>query len=186
MIVQIYFQSDFSNMKETTLEFQNDKSREDDPLNFTKIKSLLSELESKSSPVMSKEVPALFSELVQRLKILDSRQMSHLYGSFKASNVWKFLIDAAPLVSTAASTNIMTALVKEGNVTTKEADIWYSSLAFVQNPDPDMFVPLTVSNLIYVNYLKFIFYLRFESITCDLPLYNIYFLNCSRYDIVII
>ena len=147
MNVQIYFQSDFSNMKISTLEFQNDKStKDDDPLNFTKIESLLSELESKSSPVMSKEVPALFSDLVKRLKNLDTRQMSHLYGSFKASNAWKFLIDAAPLVSTAASTSIMTELVKEGDVTTKEADIWYSSLAFVQNPDTDMFIPLTVSN----------------------------------------
>merc|ERR1739838_536012 len=136
--------ADFSNMKISTLEFQNDKStKDDDPLNFTKIESLLSELESKSSPVMSKEVPALFSDLVKRLKNLDTRQMSHLYGSFKASNAWKFLIDAAPLVSTAASTSIMTELVKEGDVTTKQADIWYSSLAFVQHPDPDMFVPLT-------------------------------------------
>ena len=59
-------------------------------------------------------------------------------------------MQAAPLVSTAASTSIMTELVKEGDVTTKEADIWYSSLAFVQNPDRDMFVPLTVSNRIYV------------------------------------
>merc|ERR1739838_317567 len=136
--------ADFSNMKISTLEFQNDKStKDDDPLNFTKIESLLSELESKSSPVMSKEVPALFSDLVKRLKNLDSRQMSHLYGSFKASDAWKFLIDAAPLVSTAASTSIMTELVKGGDVTTKQADIWYSSLAFVQHPDPDMFVPLT-------------------------------------------
>ena len=132
-------------MMVTTLEFKNDESTEDDPLNFTTIESLLSELESKSSPVMSKEVPALFSDLVKRLKNLDTRQMSHLYGSFKASDAWKFLIDAAPLVSTAASTSIMTELVKEGDVTTKEADIWYSSLAFVQNPDSDMFVPLTVS-----------------------------------------
>ena len=151
MNIQIYFQSDFSNMKISTLEFQNEKSREDDdPLNFTKIESLLSKLESKSSPVMSIEVPALFSDLVKRLKNLDTRQMSHLYRHFQASNAWKFLIDAAPLVSTAASTSIMTELVKEGDVTTKEADIWYSSLAFVQNPDRDMFVPLTVSNRIYV------------------------------------
>ena len=172
-------------MMVTTLEFKNDESAEDDPLNFITIESLLSELESKSSPVMSMEVPALFSDLVKRLKNLDTRQMSHLYRHFQASNAWKFLIDAAPLVSTAASTNIMTELVKEGDVTTKEADIWYSSLGFVQNPDPDMFVPLTVSNWIYVNYFKFIFYLRFESISCDLPLYNVYFLNRSCYDIVI-
>merc|ERR1712168_1426706 len=128
-------------LKEKSLTF-HEASLEDAESHFIKIESILTALETSSSPVMSEGTPALFSDLVKTLKHLDATQMTHMYKSYKGSKVWRFLVDAAPVVSTGASTVLMSDLIKEGEITQEEANIWYASLAFIQTPGADMFHPL--------------------------------------------
>lgn len=115
---------------------------------FRTIEALLQELDSKSMPVVQSQVPALFAQLVENLRQLDQRQLSQLYEANRGARVWNFLVDAAPLVATPASTVIVAKLITSGQMTQEDANVWFTSLAFITSPKVDMFPPLTVSKSI--------------------------------------
>ena len=128
------------------MEFDSTPSTEQSEKYFMSIEAILGELDEKSNPVMKPEVPALFSQLINNLRQLDTRQLTHIYQANKVSRVWRFLVDAAPMVATSSSTALVADLITSGQMTADEADIWYTSLAFISSPDVEMFVHLPVSN----------------------------------------
>lgn len=132
----------------TSMEFDGRFDSEKSEGNFRIIEALLQELDSNSMPMVQSQVPALFTQLVENLRLLNQRQFSQLYDANRGTRVWNFLVDAAPLVATPASTAIVTKLITSGQMTEEEANVWFTSLAFVTNPKAEMFPPLTVSTCI--------------------------------------
>ena len=130
------------------MKFDNNAFANNENNKFLTIESILEDLDLKSTPVVESDVPALFSQLVENLRYLNLRELTHLYEANKASRVWRFLIDAAPMVATSSSTALVADLITSNQMTNEEADIWFTSLAFVPNPDTEMFAPLPVSDRI--------------------------------------
>ena len=140
------FPVDFT-VQKTSLEFDGSEiKRQLGSESMTKVNSILNELDEKSKTFIESEIPALFSKLVETLRLLDQRQMEQVYETNRLTRVWRFLVDAAPMVATPASMAIVSNLITTGQMTAEEADVWYTSMAFIPNPDSDMFRELPVSD----------------------------------------
>lgn len=75
--------------------------------------------------------------------------MLGLLSIFQLTNR-KFLLDAAPLVGTAASYGLMKDIIQEGLLSNLEADMWLSSLAFQPKPTIEMITVVAVGySLLY-------------------------------------
>ena len=59
----------------------------------------------------------------------------------------QFYRDALPLIGTTASVSVMRILIASQQATSKEIDVWLTSLAFIKNPTRDMMRELKVCNL---------------------------------------
>ena len=59
----------------------------------------------------------------------------------------QFYHDALPLIGTTASVSVMRSLIASQQTTSKENDIWLTSLAFIKNPTRDMMRELKVRNI---------------------------------------
>jgi len=59
----------------------------------------------------------------------------------------QFYRDALPLIGTSASVSVMRSLMTSQQATSKETDIWLTSLAFIKNPTRDMMTELKVCEL---------------------------------------
>jgi hypothetical protein len=57
----------------------------------------------------------------------------------------KYLMDAAPLVGTAASYGLMRDIIQEGLLSDLEVDMWLASLAFQPKPTLEMISAISVS-----------------------------------------
>jgi hypothetical protein len=98
----------------------------------------LNQLIQESRRGVTAKVPQLFSQLVTALRPLNYRQMSSLFINAQDQKAKKFLMDAAPLVGTAASYELMRDIIQEGLLSAVETDMWLSSLAFQTKPTLDM------------------------------------------------
>lgn len=56
----------------------------------------------------------------------------------------KFFLDAIPMSGTIDSLRLMVQLLTSGQVTGIEADMWMTSLAFIQNPSKEMLAEVKV------------------------------------------
>ncbi|XP_076066631.1 uncharacterized protein LOC143039997 [Oratosquilla oratoria] len=101
--------------------------------------NILEQLDSLSKDHIDPQVPTLFYELVATLKGLTYSQLTTLFTNAKGSNKHKFLVDAVPLLTTPASVKIIRDLIKNGFISEKDADVWFTSLALVKNPTPAFF-----------------------------------------------
>lgn len=90
-------------------------------------------------------MPTLFSNLVASLKPLDYPTLVDIYSRAEETHSRKFLVDAMPLVGTAAAVGIVKDMIINGDITQTEADVWFTSLAFFKNPTSDMFTAIAVS-----------------------------------------
>nr|AHJ78589.1 dLp/HDL-BGBP precursor [Astacus leptodactylus] len=106
------------------------------------IEKILSELEEGTQDEVLPEVPALFSTLVASLKSLDYPALNTVYTNTKQANARKFLVDAMPLVGTAAAIGVVRDMFINGDMTDADADVWFTSLAFFKNPTSEMFTAL--------------------------------------------
>lgn len=69
----------------------------------------------------------------------------------------KFFMDAIPMVGTSASVVMLTKMINDNEVTGMEADMWMTTLAFIQSPSKDMIREVLVS-FIPVKICYFYFY----------------------------
>lgn len=102
------------------------------------VEDILNNLKVASEDEISPEVPALFSNLVTSLKNLNYPQLSNICTKIQEPQVKRFLIDAMPLVGTASSVGIVRDMIMNGELSESEEDAWFTSLAFVKNPNPEM------------------------------------------------
>ncbi|XP_064104223.1 uncharacterized protein LOC135214035 [Macrobrachium nipponense] len=106
------------------------------------VANILNDLEVASQGEIGAEVPALFSNLVASLKSLDYSQMSNIYSKIQEPRVKKFLVDAMPLVGTASAAGTLRDMFVNGELTEIETDLWFTSLAFLKNPTPEIFTAI--------------------------------------------
>ena len=131
-------------MRRSSLTFEEPENVQQERMN--KIEKILRELESQTTMnVVAKEDPAKFSKLISLLKEASVEQIKEVYQRFQQTKARQFIIDALPLVGTAASTNVVTILIEDDVLSQKEVDIWLSSLSFLKDTSIDMFEPLVVS-----------------------------------------
>lgn len=133
--------------KRNTLAFEHTLAPE---AQLEAVEEILSNLEIASNNEILPEVPSLFAKLVSSLKELDYPQLNTVYNNAKETHTRKFLVDAMPLVGTAASFGVVRDMFLNGDMTESEADVFFTSLAFFKNPTAEMFTALAVSiDIIY-------------------------------------
>ncbi|KAL4235628.1 hypothetical protein ACF0H5_004023 [Mactra antiquata] len=94
------------------------------------------------TPLTSKQ----FSSLVSTMKRIDFSGLQRVYNQVlldrfcKGSNerVRKFYIDAIPMVGTEAAVELMKTLVSNGEIVGSQADLWLTSMAFIDHPTTQM------------------------------------------------
>ena len=127
--------TDFKRTKASLL-FDSISSTASSTGSFKLVNELIDEL-NQQTPSAGVNVPALFSQLVTALKPFSYRQLSELMRNHKNNN--KYLIDAAPLLGTAASYQLIRQFIDDGNVLSQlEIDFWLTSLAFNTKPTLEM------------------------------------------------
>ncbi|WAR23156.1 APLP-like protein [Mya arenaria] len=92
------------------------------------------------------ETPKMFTSLVLSMKSMSAMDMNVVYKKIKtlklcSSNnkrVIKFFMDAVPMTGTTESVKFMTQLITSGDVSGIEAEMWMTSLAFLQQPSVAM------------------------------------------------
>ncbi|XP_069109747.1 vitellogenin-like [Argopecten irradians] len=92
------------------------------------------------------ETPQFFSDLVYLMKTVDSQALRRVYqklrtGSLCPNNikrVRKFFLDAIPMAGTSSSLSMLTELINNDEITGVEADMWLTTLSFIQHPTKDM------------------------------------------------
>ncbi|XP_041357844.1 uncharacterized protein LOC121374798 [Gigantopelta aegis] len=102
----------------------------------------LNELCASSEHDIRPEVPRLFSDLVFVVRDVDSTVIRQTLMRVKKEQVCrgnivrgrKFLLDAIPMAGTSSSVQVLKELLLSKDVTGVEADMWLTSLAFIQNP----------------------------------------------------
>lgn len=132
-------------MSHTSLEFDGVTGEKASEQKIQAVEAILKELDENSISFVKSEVPMLFSQLVENLRHLDTNEMEFIYESNRLERVWRFLVDAAPMVATPASMAIVSDLVTLGQMTPAEADVWFTSMGFIPNPELEMFLALPVS-----------------------------------------
>ncbi|CAL4076232.1 unnamed protein product [Meganyctiphanes norvegica] len=127
----------------------NKKGNIDSKVQIEIVENILKKIEMATQDTISSEVPMLFSSLVKALRGLDYKQLSSVYRNAKVSHSIKYLIDAIPLVQTAAAMEILKEMMNNFDINIKEADVFFTSLAFINHPSSDMFsvlAPLLENN----------------------------------------
>jgi len=71
----------------------------------------------------------------------------HGHGVVNVDVYRQFYGDALPLIGTSASVSVMRGLITSQQATSKQTDVWLTSLAFVKNPTRDMMTELKVCKL---------------------------------------
>ncbi|XP_059142810.1 uncharacterized protein LOC131930369 isoform X2 [Physella acuta] len=96
------------------------------------------------------ETPRLFSQLVKVMKALKSTELGDLHTQLKNKNLCpdngraiKFFTDALPMTETSASVELMSNLIKAGDVKGVLAKAWLASLALIQTPTSEMITSIT-------------------------------------------
>ena len=87
------------------------------------------------------DVSSLFAELVTLLKPV---QYDELKALMTKESTHKYLVDAMPLIGSPASFTIFKELYQAKEISDVEADIFFTSLAFVKYPTKDMLKELQV------------------------------------------
>ncbi|KAG0718526.1 Apolipophorin [Chionoecetes opilio] len=106
------------------------------------VTALLTQLDEVSHQDVRPEAPALFSRLVIALRGLDYPVLSRVYADTTETHSRKFLVDAMPLVGTAAAAAVVRDMYANGDLTQEETDAWYTSLTFLKNPTSEMFTAI--------------------------------------------
>lgn len=110
------------------------------------VTALLTQLNEAAQEEVRPQAPALFSRLVIVLRGLDYPVLSRIYAATTETHSRRFLVDAMPLVGTAAAAGLVRDMFANGDITQEEVDAWFASLAHLKNPTSDIFTAIAVSN----------------------------------------
>lgn len=96
-----------------------------------------------------------------------NRDLNKLYTNILFFSWRSFFRDAVPTLGTAAAMGLMRDLIRNGQATENEADMWITSLAFIPKPTTDMLVEVKVNihlKLIYLHneYFKILLIRNFD------------------------
>ncbi|XP_052255844.1 uncharacterized protein LOC127861416 isoform X2 [Dreissena polymorpha] len=127
-----------------TLQFQQSSTS-----SFSGIQDLENQLMTICSQTVNgvtMETPKLFTSVVLTMRSLTATDMGALYKRIKNQSVCpennarvlKFFLDAVPMTGTSEGIQFMTQLITTSVVTGVEADMWMTTLAFIQNPNLEM------------------------------------------------
>jgi len=100
--------------------------------------NILKQMVDESKNGVSSQIPVLFSRLVTLLQPLSYNQIANIFKTTQEPNARKFLMDAAPMVGTAASMAMVRDMIQEGSLSEIEIEMWLSSLAFQTKPTLEM------------------------------------------------
>ncbi|KAL3871450.1 hypothetical protein ACJMK2_039447 [Sinanodonta woodiana] len=92
------------------------------------------------------QTPSLFAGLVYSLRKLDAASIKQLYQEIQRGSICpennvrlsKFFLDAIPMVGTSSSLRMLTRLIVNKDVTGIEAEMWMTTMAFIQKPTMEM------------------------------------------------
>ncbi|VDI44444.1 Hypothetical predicted protein [Mytilus galloprovincialis] len=138
-----------STEKRTTLAFEHAFDNTNSANAQKEVLNKLTEFCELSKDTVKVSTAKQFTELVRLMKTLDSDSMESVHKKVhsgkvcpKNTKVRKFFLDAIPMVGTKASLKMMTHLINTDEVTGAEADMWMTSLSFIQHPTKDMLLEL--------------------------------------------
>ncbi|XP_063426893.1 apolipophorins-like [Mytilus trossulus] len=138
-----------STEKRTTLAFEHAFDNSNSANAQKEVLNKLTEFCELSKDAVKVSTAKQFTELVRLMKTLDSDSMESVHKKVhsgkvcpKNTKVRKFFLDAIPMVGTKASLKMMTHLINTDEVTGAEADMWMTSLSFIQHPTKDMLLEL--------------------------------------------
>ncbi|XP_050696049.1 uncharacterized protein LOC126985337 [Eriocheir sinensis] len=106
------------------------------------VTALLTQLDEAAREEVRPQAPALFSRLVIVLRGLDYPVLSRIYAATTETHPRRFLVDAMPLVGTAAAAGLVRDMFANGDITQEEVDAWFTSLAHLKNPTSDIFTAI--------------------------------------------
>lgn len=109
------------------------------------VTALLTQLEEAAREEVRPQAPALFSRLVIVLRGLDYPVLTRIYAATTTTHSRRFLVDAMPLVGTAAAAGLVRDMSAAGDLSQEELDAWFASLAHLTNPTSDIFTAIAVS-----------------------------------------
>ncbi|KAF0303015.1 Apolipophorin [Amphibalanus amphitrite] len=98
---------------------------------------LVAELDRVATEDVRPEMPRLFAQLVATLRQVDADNLFALMTD-RTGRPRAFMLDALPMLGTAAGMEVMRTMILEGSVTSEQSDRWMTSLALVQEPRLDM------------------------------------------------
>ncbi|XP_076095776.1 uncharacterized protein LOC143066849 [Mytilus galloprovincialis] len=138
-----------STEKRTTLAFEHAFDNTNSANAQKEVVNKLKEFCELSRDALKVSTAKQFTELVRLMKTLDSDSMESVHKKVhsgkvcpKNTKVRKFFLDAIPMVGTKASLKMMTHLINTDEVTGAEADMWMTSLSFIQHPTKDILLEL--------------------------------------------
>ncbi|VDI44373.1 Hypothetical predicted protein [Mytilus galloprovincialis] len=150
-VLRPFSRESMSTEKRTTLAFEHAFDKTNSANAQKEVVNNLKEFCELSKDAVKVSTAKQFTELVRLMKTLDSDSMESVHKKVhsgkvcpKNTKVRKFFLDAIPMVGTKASLKMMTHLINTDEVTGAEADMWMTSLSFIQHPTKDMLLELKI------------------------------------------
>ncbi|XP_048255783.1 apolipophorins-like [Haliotis rufescens] len=130
----------------SALTFEHTYGLRDEEVNRRDASTKMQELCRVTATDIRPEVPQMFSELVYILKNSNFRSLQALYRQLKTGQICgknsrigkKFFIDAIPMIGSVDAIKMMRELMTAKDVDSNQADMWLTSLAFIQHPTVEM------------------------------------------------
>ncbi|XP_064626174.1 apolipophorins-like [Lineus longissimus] len=134
------------NIRRSNMLFEHEKETPKTTRDTGSAASTLNSICEQTKMDVRPETPRLFSDLVYKIKELEPIALKQLHRHVISKRVCrsnhdaakKFFHDAVPMAGTPASVSLISELVNQRHVRGTEADMWVSSLAFIQNPTKEM------------------------------------------------
>ncbi|KAG1669608.1 Apolipophorin [Nymphon striatum] len=125
------------------LIFNHEDEKTNEKRKYQDAEKALTSLCQKSVDDIRKEVPHLFNQYVYSLKQLRLPELKAIFSRSKEicqfnRKAEKYFTDALPSVGTEASVSMMIELIQKKKVSDIEADLWYTSFAFMAKPNLNM------------------------------------------------
>ncbi|XP_071443259.1 uncharacterized protein [Hetaerina americana] len=103
----------------------------------------LEAVEAATANGVTAEAPTSFAALIAALRRLSQGDLMALFKVAATGRSRKFLLDAMPVVATAASMSAFRDLYRSGDVSETEMDSWMGGVAFLKRPTPLMIAAVT-------------------------------------------
>jgi len=132
--------------RRTRLTFDFEKKQESSGQEMRQILAVLTDVCARYRKDIRPHSPRLFTELVYQLRRLNARDLRKVYAivdrkkACRRNNAFvrRLFLDAIPMLGNAHSMAIMKDMIIGKKVSALEANLWLTSLAFVQKPNAEM------------------------------------------------